>query len=182
MGIITISQGCENLNNKPEAVRTVSDGAQPQWLVLIQCPSLNLCRQLSLGNSAFCFPIPKIQSKIIELERIFLVHHSSLVKRLEQARFKPLTSSYGLFTRVDGVAQVFSCSQVCSILAFILEFLLSTATQNKDHTSQPPLQCSEQWDKSKCDSVQLVESTLKRDLSPLVFLPAKQKGWDWKAI
>lgn len=41
MGIVTISQGCENLN-KPEAVRTVSDGARPQLLVLNQCPPLNL--------------------------------------------------------------------------------------------------------------------------------------------
>lgn len=153
---------------------------------MVSSYSMPIPESMSTAKSReFCFLLSyskDSESKIIELERIFLVHHSSLVKRLEQARFKPLTSSYGLFTRVDGVAQVFSCSQVCSILAFILEFLLSTATQNKDHTSQPPLQCSEQWDKSKCDSVQLVESTLKRDLSPLFSLPAKQKGWDWKAI
>lgn len=153
---------------------------------MVSSYSMPIPESMSTAKSReFCFLLSyskDSESKIIELERIFLVHHSSLVKRLEQARFKPLTSSYGLFTRVDGVAQVFSCSQVCSILAFILGFLLSTATQNKDHTSQPPLQCSEQWDKSKCDSVQLVESTLKRDLSPLFFLPAKQKGWDWKAI
>lgn len=153
---------------------------------MVSSYSMPIPESMSTAKSReFCFLLSyskDSESKIIELERIFLVHHSSLVKRLEQARFKPLTSSYGLFTRVDGMAQVFSCFQVCSILAFILEFLLSTATQNKDHTSQPPLQCSEQWDKSKCDSVQLVESTLKRDLSPLFFLPAKQKGWDWKAI